>query len=172
MKDETKKQLEAILGAYDVKLAEVARVAEALRAAQAAFPARFAAARTKTIRPAIQEFADLLNGQGHEASVNEHEESSGAVGGVGGVTSAGITLRIVPKPFAHNAADKTRRVSIEIAFAANRNERKIVVSSSNTMINSGGSLGKRGEYEVDAMTPEVIAHHVIQTVQEAFAGTR
>ena len=172
MKDETKKQLEAILGAYDVKLAEVARVAEALRAAQAAFPARFAAARTRTIRPAIQEFADLFNGQGHEASVNEQEESSGAVGGVGGVTAAGITLRIVPKPFAHNAADKTKRVSIEIAFAANRNERKIVVSSSNTMMNSSGSLGKRGEYEVEAMTAEVIAHHVIQTVQEAFAGTR
>jgi hypothetical protein len=169
MKDQAKKQLDAILGAYDAKLAEVARVDEAKRAAQAAFPARFATARTETIRPAIQEFADALNALGHEATANEQEESSSTAGGV---TSASVSLKIIPKPHARKPADANKKSFIEITFAANRAERKVVVSSTNTLINSSGSLGKRGEYEVDEVTGDVVAHHVLQALQEAFAGTR
>jgi hypothetical protein len=168
MKDESKSQLKKILGAYDEKLAEVARVDAANRAAHAAFPERFATLRTKTIRPAIQELADVLNGSGHEANVREQEESASTAGGV---TFATISLHIVPKPFVQKAAE-TSKSFIEISFSAKRNERKIAVASTNTMSNSAGSLGKRGEYEVDAVTAEVVVGHVLQTLQEAFAGTR
>jgi hypothetical protein len=164
MKDEAKTQLAKILGDYDAKLAETARVDAENRAAHAAFPDRFATLKREVVRPALEEIAAMLNASGHEASVREQEESSTA--GVG-VKSAAVSLRIVPKPFAGNGDDSSPIV-IEIAFSANRATRKVAVSSSNTMINHGGAVGKRGEYEVDAVTADVAARHVVQTLGEAF----
>ena len=166
MKNEAKTQLRKIIADYDEKLAEAERVAAANSAAQAAFPERFATLRTGTIRPAIQEIADLLNERGHKASVHEQEESSTAEGGV---KSAAVSLHVVPKPFTHKAAETS---AIEITFSANRSERKVAVSSRNTMMSHGGSVGKRGEYEVDAVTADVVASHAIQTLSEAFGGKR
>lgn len=168
MKDEAKSQLQKIVGDYDKKLAESEREAAAKRAASAAFPGRFAALKTEIIQPAMQELADILNERGHEASVREQEESSSTVGGV---KSAAIWLRVVPKPFAHKSAE-THPITVEIAFSANRSERKVTVASTNTMIGHSGTVGKCGEYEIDAVTADVVASHVIQTLGEAFGGTR
>ena len=159
-------QLKKIIGDYDTKITEAERVDAAKRAADAAFPERFVAWKTQTIRPALQEVADMLNERGHEASVREQEESSSTAGGV---KFAAVSLRVVPKPFAHKATDTTP-VSIEIMFSANRAERKVTVSSTNTMTSHGGSVGKRGEYVIDAVTPDVVASHVIQTLSDAFGG--
>jgi hypothetical protein len=168
MKDEAKSQLKKIVGDYDAKLAEAERVDAARRAAQAAFPERFVILRTNTIQPAIQEIADMLNERGHKASVREQEESSSAEGGV---KSAAVSLRIIPKPFAHKSTE-TNPITIEITFSANRSERKVAVSSTNTMIGHSGTVGKCGDYEIDAVTADVVANHVIQTLTEAFGGTR
>jgi len=168
MKDEAKSQLKKIIGDYDDKLAETERVDKAKREAHAAFPGRFVTLKTATIQPAIQEIADMLNERGHVASVREQEDSSTAEGGV---KSAAITLRVVPKPFALKAAEPNA-ITIEITFSANRIERKVAVSSTNTMINHGGTVGKRGEYEIDAVTADVVTTHVIQTLNEAFGGPR
>jgi hypothetical protein len=164
MKDDAKSQLKKIIGDYDEKLAEVERVDKAKREAHAAFPARFVTLKTETIQPAIQEIADMLNERGHEASVRDQEESSSAGGGV---KSAAVSLRVVPKPFAHKSTE-TNPVTIEIMFSANRTERKITVSSTNTMTSHGGSVGKRGQYEIDGVTPDVVASHVIETLNDAF----
>jgi hypothetical protein len=167
MKDEAKTLLEKIVRDYDEKLAEAERVDAAKRAAQAEFPGRFAGLKTGTIQPAIQEIADMLNERGHRASLHEQEESSSAVGGV---KSAAVSLRVVPKPFASRATETNPSV-IEVTFSANHGNRKIAVSSTNTMVGHGGSIGKRGEYEIDAVTADVVAGHVIQTLSEAW-GTR
>lgn len=168
MKSDAKSQLKKIIGDYDDKLAATERIDKANREAHAAFPARFVALKTETIQPAIQEIADMLNERGHEASVREQDESSSAVGGV---KSAAITLRVVPKPFAGRAGE-ANPITIEITFSANRSGRKVTVSSTNTMIGHAGNIGKRGEYEIDAVTADVVAIHVIQTLAEAFGGTR
>ncbi|HEY3818027.1 MAG TPA: hypothetical protein VGL81_12695 [Polyangiaceae bacterium] len=168
MKDEAKTQLKKIIGDYDDKLAELERVEKAKREAHAAFPGRFVTLKTQVIHPAIQEIADMLNERGHVASVRDQEDSSTAEGGI---KSAAISLRVVPKPFAVKASE-ANAVSIEVTFSANRAERKVAVSSTNTMINHGGTVGKRGEYEVDAVTPDVVTTHVIQTLAEAFGGAR
>jgi hypothetical protein len=168
VKDEAKNQLKKIVGAYDEKLAEAERIDAAKRAAHAAFPERFQTLRAETIQPAIKEIADVLNERGHEASVREQEESSTAEGGV---KSAAVSLRIVPKPFAHKSAE-ANPITIEITFSANRSERKVTVAATNTMIGHSGTVGKCGEYEIDAVTADVVASHVIQTLSEAFGGTR
>jgi hypothetical protein len=168
MRDEAKSQLKKIIGDYDEKLAEAERVDTANRAAHAAFPGRFVALKTETIQPATQEIADLLNERGHKASVREQEESSSAEGGV---KSAAVSLRSIPKPFAHKSTE-TNPITIEITFSANRSERKVAVSSTNTMIGNSGTVGKCGEYEIDAVTADVVANHVIQTLTEAFGGAR
>ncbi len=168
MKDDAKNQLKKLLATYEEKQAEVARVDAAKRAAETAFPARFAALRSETIRPAIQEIADVLNGRGHEAAVREQEESSSTAGGV---SLATISLRIVPKGSVQKVSDANKSF-VEISFLANRSERRITVSSTNTMVNSSGSLGKRGEYEIDAVTADVVVAHVLQTLEEAFGGAR
>jgi hypothetical protein len=164
MKDEAKEQLKKIMGDYEAKLFEAERLEAAKRAAQAAFPERFVALKKDTVRPLLQEVADLLNARGHEASVREQDESSSTGGGV---KSAAISLRVVPKPWAHKSTEPNPS-AIEIHFSANRGERKVTVSSTNTMIGHGGSVGKRGEYEIDAVTTEVLSNHVIQTLHEAF----
>jgi hypothetical protein len=166
MNDDAKNQLKTLLGAYDEKLAEAARVHAANSAADLAFPERYALLRSDTIRPAIQEFADVLNGRGHEVTVRELEESTSSDVGV---TFATIALRIVPKAFAHKTA--APKSFIEISFSANRNERKIIVSSTNTMINSAGGVGKRGAYDIDALTTAVIEAHVIHLLREGLSGT-
>jgi hypothetical protein len=168
MNTEAKRLLTKIIGDYDEKLAETERVNAAKRAAQASFPGRFVTLKTEIIRPAIQEIVDMLNERGHEASVREQEDSSNAEGGV---KSAGVSLRVVPKPFVQKAGE-SNPIAIEITFSANRAERKVAVSSTNSMINHGGTVGKRGEYEIDAVTADVVTTHVIQTLQEAFGGTR
>jgi vancomycin resistance protein YoaR len=168
MKEEAKSQLKKIVGDYDEKLAEAERVDAARRAAHAAFPGRFVTLKKETIQPAIQEIADMLNERGHEASVREQEESSSAAGGV---KSAAVWLRIVPKPFAHKSTE-TNPITIEITFSANRSERKVTVASTNTMIGHSGTVGKCGEYEIDAVTADVVAAQVIQTLNEAFGRTR
>jgi hypothetical protein len=163
MKIETKNQLEKILAAYDEKVAEAERKAEAKRAADLAFPERFSKLRAETIRPAIQAFVDALSGHGHEAAAREQEESTSTTAGV---SFAAISLRVTPKSLAHKTTEANRSF-IEITFSANRNERKVTVSSTNTIVNSSGGLGKRGEYELEAMTPDVVADHVLRTLQEA-----
>jgi hypothetical protein len=168
MKNDAKSELKKILGNYDEKLAEIARRDAALRAAQEAFPGRFAALKEKTIRPALQEFADQLNAMGHEATLRDQEESSSPAGGV---AFAAIILRIVPKPYAFKSPE-TNKSFLEISFSANRHDRKVAVSSNNTIVNSGGSRGKRGEYDVDAVNEDVVATHVLQTLNEAFSEPR
>jgi hypothetical protein len=169
MNDEAKTRLAKILGDYDAKLAETERVATATRAAHAAFPERFLAFKNETLRPALDEVAALLNEHGHEAKVKEQEESSGASGGV--VHFATISLRVVPKPFAHKATEPSQS-AVEVTFSANRSERKVTVSSTNTMVGNAGSVGKRGEYAIDSVTADIIANHVIQTLHEAFGAAR
>ena len=166
MNDEAKSMLQKIIGEYDIKLTEAERLNAAKRAADAAFPEGFLAFKTATIRPTLQEIADMLNQRGHDASVREQDESSTAGGGV---KSAAISLRVVPKPFAHKGAE-TNPVAIEVMFSANRAERKVTVSSTNTTSNHRGSVGKRGEYVIEAVTPDVVANHVIQTLKDAFGG--
>ncbi len=166
MRDEAKNQLKKIIADYEAKLLEAERVEAAKRAADAAFPERFVTFKTKTIRPALQEIAEMLCERGHEAAVREQEESSSTAGGV---KSAAISLRIVPKPYAHKAGENSP-VAIEVTFSANRAERKISVSSTNRLTSHGGSVGKRGEYPVDAVTPDVVASHVIDTLNDAFTG--
>jgi hypothetical protein len=163
MKNDAKSQLTKILGTYDDRVAADERRIIAKRAADAAFPERFAVLREATLRPAIQEFVDVLTGHGHEATAREQEESSSSTGAV---SFAAISLRLNPKPFAFKSAE-TNRSFIEVTFSANRNERKVTVSSTNTIVNSNGSLGKRGEYEIDAMTADVVAEHVLRSLQEA-----
>ena len=168
MKDDAKSQLKKLLATYDERLAEVERIATAKRAADAAFPARFATLTTETIRPALQEFAAVLKDRGHDAVVREQEESSSTAGGV---SLATISLRVVPKGPTPKATE-TSKSFVEISFMANRSERRITVSSTNTMFTSGGNVGKRGDYEVDGVTADVVVGHVLQTLEEAFAGTR
>jgi hypothetical protein len=163
MNSDAKNQLNNILRTYDAKLAEQERLEATKRAADAAFPVRFAALKSETIRPMIQEFVDVLSAHGHEATAREQEESSSTAGGV---SYAAISLRIIPKPFARKSTE-TPRTFIEITFSANRSERRITVSSTNTMMSSSGSVGKRGEYEIEAMTAEVITEHMLQSLQEA-----
>jgi hypothetical protein len=164
MKDEAKKQLKQILTAYDERLAETDRIEAANVAAQAAFPGQFSALKTQTILPALREVAEVLTRSGHESTEREQEESSSTAGGV---TSAAISFRVVPKPFAQRPADKNRSY-IEITFAANRTERKIVVSSTSTIVSAGGSVGKRGAYELDALTADVVVSHVLKALEETF----
>jgi hypothetical protein len=167
VKDEAKSQLKKIIGDYEEKLAETERADAVIRAAHAAFPGRFATLKTEVIQPAMQEVADMLTALGHKASIRNQEESSSAGGGV---KSAAISLCIVPKPFASKSTEMSP--TIEITFSANRIERKVAVSSTNTMINHRGTVGKLGEYEIDALTVDVVTSHVIQTLNEAFRGTR
>jgi hypothetical protein len=168
MKDEAKSLLQKIVHDYDEKLAEAERIDAAKREAHAAFPGRFVALKTTTIQPTIQEIADVLNERGHKASVREQEESSSTEGGV---KSAAVSLRVVPKPFALKPPE-TNPSAIEITFSANHRAQKVAVSSTNTMIGNGGTVGKCGEYEIDAVTADVVAGHVIQTLGDAFGRTR
>lgn len=167
MKDEAKNELDQILAVYDEKLAETARREAAITAAREAFPDRFAALKAKTLRPVLTEFTEVLSARGHEATAREQEESTTTADGV---AFAAIILRVVPKPFAHSA--KASTTFVEVTFSANRQDRKITVSSTNTIPSSGGSRGKRGEYEIEAVTPDVVVRHVIQTLQEALTDTR
>ncbi len=162
MKDDVKKQLTQILGAYDDKLAETARAEAVSKAAQAAFPERFVALMKDTIRPTFQEFADVMNSHGHQVEVREQEAESAVKGGA---TYTTISLHIVPKAFVSKSTDASKSF-IEISFSAKRAERKIGVSSTNTMQSSGASIGRRGEYEIEAVTPEVVATHVLGALQE------
>jgi hypothetical protein len=166
MNDEAKSQLAKILGDYDAKLTKADRVDAANRAAEAAFPERFRELKAQTLRPALQEVAEMLNGSGHEASVLEQEESSSVVGGV---RAAAVSLRIVPKPFAHKSTVPNPS-SIEITFAVKHGERRISVSWTSTLIAGGGGVGKRGEYELEGVTSDVIVNHVTQALNEAFGG--
>jgi hypothetical protein len=163
MKSEAKNQLEVILGKYDARLLEEERAVAAKRAAEAAFPARFATLRAETLRPAMQELVDLLGTHGHGATVIEREESSTTVGGF---SHAAISLRINPKPFAHQSPE-TNKTFIEVTFLANRKEQKVTVSSTNTTVYSSGNVGKRGEYQIEAMSADVVADEVIRTLEEA-----
>ncbi len=166
MKPEAKTHLKKIIGDYDEKLAEAERLDAERNAAHAAFPERFVTLRKDVVAPVLQEIADMLAERGHEAALREQEESSSTAGGV---RSAAVSLRVVPKPFAKKSAE-TNPVTIEISFSANRSARKVTVSSTNTMIGHGGTVGKRGEYELDAVTADVVATHVIQTLGEAFGS--
>jgi hypothetical protein len=166
MKNEAKTELTKILGAYDERLAEAERVDAAKRASEAAFPAHFAKLKAEIIQPALQEIAAMLNERGHDAAVRDQEDSASAVGSV---KYAAVSLRIVPKPFAHKAGEPSPNF-IEIMFSANRAERKVAVSSTNTIVDHRGNVGKRGAYEIGAVSAEVVTNHVLQTLEEAFRG--
>jgi hypothetical protein len=166
MKDEAKNRLKQMLAVYDEKLAETSRREAAARAAKEAFPERFSVLKKETIVPVLKELAEVLNASGHEATVREQEESSSTVGSV---TSAAVGLSVVPKPFVRKGTD-TKKSFTEIMFSANRSDQKIVVSSTNTIIKSSGGVGKRGEYELGALTGDVVVEHVLKNLEEAFNG--
>ena len=144
----------------------ISRREAAIRAAKEAFPERFSVLKKEIILPALRELAEVLNGSGHDATVREQDESSTTVGGV---ASAAVGLCVVPRPFVQKGAE-TKKSFTEIMFSANRSERKVIVSSTNTIIHSGGGVGKRGEYEVEAVTADVVVDHVLRTLEEAFTG--
>jgi hypothetical protein len=169
MKDDTKAHLERLLGNYDERLAATESREAAIRAAQAAFPERFVALKTTTIRPALEEFIGVLKRHLHEGTVRDQEESASSAGGV---ALASISLRVVPKPFANKSTTEAPKSFIEVTFSANRTERKVTVSSTSTILDSGGSRGKRGEYDIEALTSEVVATHVLRALEEALLDKR
>jgi hypothetical protein len=168
MKGEAKAELERVLGVYDDKLAEDARLGAAERAARTEFPARFARLRAEVISPTLHELAQVLGAHGHEVTVSEREGSSS---NAGGVTLAHISLRVVPKPFARKVPAKSENF-IEVTFAANPAERKVLVSSANTTTAFRGSVGDHGEYTIDALTADVVVDAVVQTLKDAFTVTK
>ncbi|MGH7440614.1 MAG: hypothetical protein ACRENE_33400, partial [Polyangiaceae bacterium] len=139
------------------------RLDTAKRAAEAEFPGRFAALRAQTIRPALQEFVDVLSAHCYESAIGEQDESSTTTGGV---SLAAISLHVIPRSSSARTTEASKTF-VDVTFSANRNERKVIVSSTNTMMHSNGAIGKRGEYELESLTAEVVAKHVLETLQDA-----
>ena len=170
MKDEAKKQLKRILAVYDERLAETERVEAERRAAKEAFPVRFAALKKDTILPILEEFAEAYSPDKYwltTAKATEQDESSSTAG----VTSDRRSGCASFPSCSGRRRRIRRRASSRFRSRPNfLSERKVVVSSTNTLINSGGGVGKRGEYELETLTGDVVVGHVMQTLEEALVG--
>jgi hypothetical protein len=165
MKKDALDELRQLLNSYGDRLSESERRAAAHKEAHEMFPARFLELKAKTIQPVLTEFVDELQKEGHYASVRDLEEGHRD----GAFASASITLRIVPKPYASKASEAGGS-SIETVFSANRAEQKVVVSCNNTVFATGGSRGKRCEYDLATVTADVVAEQVLLTLKEAFGA--
>jgi hypothetical protein len=164
MDPEVKSELHGMLAAYAALVVESHEREAKTKAAQTAFVDAFRQLKVEKIRPILDEFVvDLLQG-GHQATVVDQQEASDRNGQF---TPSSIALRVVPARMAGATAASSTLARVEVTFSGNSQTRKVLVSSSN---NANGSIGRRGDYELEDVTPEFVQNNVLNTIRAAFTS--
>ena len=163
MDNEAKTELKGILAAYRARLVDSQERETKLRVARASFIEVFRTLKAERIGPVLNEFVVQLNEEGHQASVVDQQEASDRNGHF---TPSSLALRIVPARMGNGSVAHSSTARLEITFSANQHTMKVLVSSSN---NANGTMGKRGEYDLDELTIEFVVSNVIKTIREGLA---
>lgn len=161
MDEATKKQFDAILKerqeAADAKQRAVTRA----KTEQEKFIERFNARMQSTIKPALDEIAAYLRGQGCECEVTE--------GTPFGASTNAITIKFV-EPGAKIKAARPTDVP-HVSFLADPNG-KVGIYECTVSPGHGGSSGRRpGEFDLDAIDGAFVSDAVLRVFRKAISGT-
>lgn len=159
------KSIEAILDEYNKKQ-RAARLEMELRKAQREeFLSNFAGRIQSTVRPVMEEAAELLKRSGHDYEIIENSDGLQADGKT---LNAAIVLAIFPdgvRPTDPRNNDQSGWP--HIAFFVNPNKNTIIVHESAMMPNLGGPAGTAGEYTLDQITGDIVQKHIVSVLARA-----
>lgn len=162
MADRITEELGKLLDGYDARRsADQAREQKA-KDEEARFLREFAELRTKTIRPVFEAAGALLEARGHRFSITEQEFTAGAAGGI---SEAGIVMRIVPMGTKAPLHEDQRSLAI-----ATRHYNRTVWINSGEAPGAGGLAGVRGAFSLDKVTRQLVEDEVIAFVGRVLAS--
>jgi hypothetical protein len=159
MESRTRKSIEGILDGFNSRVEAARREAERRMIERRIFLAEFSERMRTVIRPTMEQVGDLLTSRGHEFEITEEEES---VEANGKTANAAITLRIYP--YAERPAHTQLGGCPHLAIRANSPRNTIYVHESIMMPGSGGHAGTAGEYELDAVTADMVEQHILSVL--------
>ena len=162
MADHMREALTKLLDVYDARRRGDLEREQKAKEDEARFLKDFSELRREVIRPVFEAAGAMLEERGHRYSIVEQEFVAGPQGGI---SEAGITLRIVPAGTKAPLHEDQRSLSI-----ATRHYNKTVWINSGESAGSGGLAGAKGAFALDKVTRQLIEEEVIGFVARVVAS--
>ena len=162
MADDLREALSKLLDVYDARRRGDMEREQRARDDEARFLKDFSELRRTVIRPVFEAAGALLEERGHRYSIVEQEFTGRAEGGI---SEAGITLRIVPSGTKAPLHEDQRSLAI-----ATRHYNRTVWINSGESAGSGGLAGAKGAFALDKVTRQLVEEELIGFVARVVAG--
>jgi len=162
MADHLRAELTRLLDEYDARRREDIQREQKAKDEETLFLKDFAELRRDVIRPVFEAAGTMLEARGHRFSIAEQEFAASAAGGI---SEAGISLRVV--------ASGTRAPLHEDQHSLMINTRhynRTVWINSGEASRAGGMAGAKGAYALEKVTRQLIEEEVIAFVARVVAA--
>lgn len=156
MLDQSKKELDKIMRAYQEDLEGMRVENETEKAAQKKFRDDFEQLKHKVIWPAVVDVGNALTEYGHDFHVSEEEEYTD---GTAVFHPASITMNIYPATL--EKYFKKPESTPYISFVADSYAKRVKIVVSTMMPNEGGIVGDHGVYNMEQITPDFVEKEIV-----------
>ena len=163
MEDQTKNKLKEIFDKHDAKKLAAKKAEEKIKTEKDTFLEDFTRAISNTIRPSLEEIAATLEARGHGCKISVNKETETQHDGL-----HNAQIRMVIYPNVHNGRRGPDHEQPSISFIAIPSAKTIMVHGSTIMPGQGGRAGKRGDYQFDKITPEIVETETVNLLNECF----
>lgn len=167
MKDETRRELDELMDAYDRKRREVKKPAKGERSEENDFLSGFSACRDQTIRSSMQEIADHLRSRGHQCDILSSDERTEPDGTT---LPAAITMEFYPAGIARRRFTESN--TPHVSFVAHRDTRKVQIEENSTTPIAGGVggwFGSKGEFSLEDIDTDFVQDQVLAMVRQVLS---
>lgn len=162
MPDHLRDELTRLLDEYDARRREDTKREQQAKDEEALFLKEFADLRQGVIRPVFEAAGAMLEARGHRYSIAEQEFAASAAGGI---SEAGISLRVVASGTRAPLHEDQHSLSI-----TTRHYNRTVWINSGEASRAGGMAGKKGAFALETVTRQLIEEEVIGFVARVVAA--
>jgi len=162
MLEQNQKELDGLMSKYQGDLSGLQQKRTEVQEAQAAFMAEFKRLKKEVIWPTLVDIGNYLNKFGHDYHIEEHDEYTDATAHF---SPSSLTFNIYPATL--DRASYQPDCTPYISFGANRYAGKIGIMVSTMMPGKGGVIGSHGEYDLSAITKELVENEVTAVLKNS-----
>lgn len=162
MSDKLIGELNSAFDVYDQKKQESIAIAEKKKTDHEIYLENFKSVCDEVIKPTMEELGQAIEKRGHKYKITSRLESEDHQGRI---TPANIQLEIYPDG---DQPDYVNKNFPHLSFVAGAYDNNTYTHVSTMMPKRGGMSGKRNDYKLAEITPEVVKKEVVHIVTSCF----
>ncbi len=163
MEGPIKNKLKEIFDKHDENKLAAKKAQEKIKTEKDVFLEDFERTITNTIRPSLEEIGAIIAARGHGCKISAQRETETKHDGF-----QNAHIKMIIYTDAHQARRGPDHEYPSISFIATPSNKTILVHGSTIMSGHGGDAGKRGEYQLDKITQEIVETETVNLLNECF----